>query len=170
MENPINHRDLEGIVVKPVNSSAVAQAKTSRFDPFEGRLFGPFLIFKNLVFLSVIVNEFEFVYLARLSVFHSPLPRRWFRLHVGGLLHLQDPATANGSYCRCRGTGRSHAPLPRHARSLRCLVRAQRAAACSYCVIIFRTQIRARRGSLHAPEGTLAARFPGPPPEIRMQS
>ena len=74
MENPINHRDLEGIVVKLVNSSAVAQAKQarSRFDPFEGRLFCPFLIFKNGVFLSVIVDEFKFVYLVSFSVFHSP--------------------------------------------------------------------------------------------------
>ena len=74
MENPINHRDLEGIVVKLVNSSAVAQAKQarSRFDPFEGRLFCPFLIFKNGVFLSVIIDEFKFVYLVSFSVFHSP--------------------------------------------------------------------------------------------------
>ena len=76
MENPLNHRDLEGIVVKLVNSSAVAQAKQarSRFDPFEGRLFCPFLIFKNGVFLSVIIDEFKFVYLVSFSVFHSPSP------------------------------------------------------------------------------------------------
>jgi hypothetical protein len=75
MEDPINHRDLEGVVVKLVDSSAVAQTKPSRsgFDPFEGRLFGPFLIFKNGVFLSLIVNEFEFVYLARFSAVHNPL-------------------------------------------------------------------------------------------------
>jgi len=76
MENPINHRDLEGIVVNPVNSSAVAQAEQTRpgFDPFEGRHFCPFLIFKNDVFLSVFVNEFKFVYLLNFSVFHSPSP------------------------------------------------------------------------------------------------
>jgi hypothetical protein len=64
MENPINHRDLEGIVVNLVNSSAVAQAKPSRsgFDPFERQLFCPFLIFKNCVLLSVIVNDFKFIY------------------------------------------------------------------------------------------------------------
>jgi hypothetical protein len=74
MENPINHRDLEGIVVNPINSSAVAQAKPSRsgFDPFERQLFCPFPIFKNCVLLSVIVNDFKFVYLASFSVFHSP--------------------------------------------------------------------------------------------------
>jgi hypothetical protein len=65
MESPINHRDRKGIVVNLVNSSAVAQAEPTRsgFDPFEGRLFGPFLIFKNNVFLSVIINELNFVYL-----------------------------------------------------------------------------------------------------------
>jgi hypothetical protein len=74
MENPINQRDLEGIVVKPVNSSTVAQAKQTQsgFDPLEGRLFCPVLIFKNSVFLSVIVNEFKFVYLVSFSVFHGP--------------------------------------------------------------------------------------------------
>jgi hypothetical protein len=74
MENPINHRDIESIVVDLVDSSAVAQAKPSRpsFDPFEGRLFGAFLVFKNCVFLSLIVNELKFVYLARSSAFHSP--------------------------------------------------------------------------------------------------
>jgi hypothetical protein len=71
MENSINHRDLEGINL--VNSGAVAQAKPSRpgFDPFEGQLFGPFLNLKNCVFLSLIVNEFKFVYLASFSVFHT---------------------------------------------------------------------------------------------------
>jgi len=65
----------EGIIVNLVNGSAVAQAKRSpsKFDPFEGRLFGPYLIFKNCVFLSLIVNELKFVYLARFSAFHSPL-------------------------------------------------------------------------------------------------
>ena len=65
MEIPINHRDLKGIVVNLGNSSAIAQAEPTRsgFDPFERRLFCPFLIFKNSVFLSVIVNEFNFVYL-----------------------------------------------------------------------------------------------------------
>jgi hypothetical protein len=74
MENPINHRDLEGIVVNPVNSCAVAQAKPTRsgFDPLEGQLLCPSLIFKNSVFLSVIVNDFKFVYLVSFSVFHSP--------------------------------------------------------------------------------------------------
>src|SRR5215469_1950705 len=74
MENPTNRRDLEGIVVDLVDSSAVAQAKPTRsgFDPFEGRLFCPFLIFANRVFLSVIVNEFKFVYPVSFSVFHSP--------------------------------------------------------------------------------------------------
>jgi len=76
MENPIDHRDLEGVVVKFVDSSAIAQAKQTRsgFDPFEGRLFSPFLILKNGIFRSVIVNEFKFVYLARFSVFHNPSP------------------------------------------------------------------------------------------------
>src|SRR5262249_20902208 len=74
MENPIDHRDLEGVVVKLVDSSAVAQAKPSRsgFSPFERQT--SFLIFKNCVVLPVIVNEFEFVYLVRLSVFHGPSP------------------------------------------------------------------------------------------------
>ena len=65
----------EGIVVNLVNGSAVAQAKRSRsrFDKFEGRLFGPCLIFKNRVFLSLIVNELEFVYLARFPAFHRRL-------------------------------------------------------------------------------------------------
>src|SRR5215475_9170957 len=73
-ENSINHRDLESIVVNPVNGSAVAQAKPRRsgFDPFERRFFCPFLIFKNCVFLSVIVNESKFVHLASFSIFHSP--------------------------------------------------------------------------------------------------
>ena len=59
MEDPINHRDLESIVVNLVNSSAVAQAKPSRsgFDPFERWFFCPFLILKDCVFLSMIVNE-----------------------------------------------------------------------------------------------------------------
>jgi len=76
MENPINRRDPEGIVVKLVNGRAVAQAKLTRsgFDPFEGRLFCPLLILKDGVFLSVIVNEFKFVYLASSSVFHSHSP------------------------------------------------------------------------------------------------
>jgi hypothetical protein len=57
--------NLESIVVNLGNSSAIAQAEPTRsdFDPFEGRLFCPFLIFKNGVFLSVIINEFNFVYL-----------------------------------------------------------------------------------------------------------
>jgi hypothetical protein len=57
--------DLKGIVVNLGNSSAVAQAEPTRsgLDPFEGPLFCPFLTFKNGVFLSVIVNEFNFVYL-----------------------------------------------------------------------------------------------------------
>src|SRR5262245_43012632 len=89
-QNFINHRDLEGIVVNPVNSSAVAQAKPrrSRFDPFERRFFCPFLIFKNSVFLSVIVNEFKFVYLACFSVFHW----RLFRLKLRRLVDLETSA------------------------------------------------------------------------------
>jgi hypothetical protein len=76
IENPIDHRDLEGIVVKLVNSSAVAQAKQTRsgFDPFERWLLHAFLIFKNRVSLSVIVNEFKFVYLVGFYVFHNPSP------------------------------------------------------------------------------------------------
>ena len=56
MKNPVDHRDLEGIVVNLVNISAIAQTKPSRpsFDPFERRLFYPLLIFKNCVFLSAI--------------------------------------------------------------------------------------------------------------------
>jgi hypothetical protein len=52
MENPIDHRDLESIVAELVNSGAIAQVKQTRsgFDPFDGRLFYPFLIFKNRVF------------------------------------------------------------------------------------------------------------------------
>src|SRR5262249_9347328 len=86
MENPVNRRDLEGVIVNLVNGSAVAQAKPSRsgFDPFEGRLFGPHLIFKNCVFLSLIVNDLKFVYLARFSAFHSPLSA-WGRLQPRGL-------------------------------------------------------------------------------------
>jgi hypothetical protein len=36
METPIDHRDLESIVVELVNSGAIAQAKQTRpgFDPF----------------------------------------------------------------------------------------------------------------------------------------
>jgi len=76
MEDPIIYRHLEGVVVKLVDSSTVAQAKQTwpGFDPFEGRFFCPFLIFKNGVFLSVTVNEFEFVYLVSFSVFHSLSP------------------------------------------------------------------------------------------------
>src|SRR5215831_15371012 len=74
MENPIDHRDLEGVGVKLVDSSAVAQAKPSRsgFSPFERQTFCSFLIFKNGVFLPVIVNEFKFVYLASFCA-----PARW---------------------------------------------------------------------------------------------
>ena len=73
MEDPIYHRDLKSIVVNLVDSSAVAQAIPSRsgFDPFERLLFCPFLIFKNCVFLSVIVNGSEFVYRVSFSVFHN---------------------------------------------------------------------------------------------------
>jgi len=73
MEGPVYHRNLEGIVVNLVNSSAVAQAIPGRsgFDPFKRRLFCPFLIFKNCVFLSVTVNDFEFVYRVSFSNFHS---------------------------------------------------------------------------------------------------
>jgi hypothetical protein len=76
MENPINRRNLEGVVVKLVNGGAVAQAKLTRsgFNPFEGHLFCPLLVLKDGVFLSVIVNEFKFVYLASSSVFHSYSP------------------------------------------------------------------------------------------------
>jgi len=76
MENPINRRYLEGIVVKLVNGSAIAQAKLTRscFDPFEGRLFCPLLVLKDGVFLSVIVNEFKFVYRVSSSVFHGHSP------------------------------------------------------------------------------------------------
>src|SRR5262245_42427135 len=130
MENPINHRYLEGIFVKLVDSSAVAQAKPSRscFDPFERQLFCPFLIFKNGVFLSAIVNEFEFVYLL-----FSIVPLRWrlIRLQVGWLVHLENlRAMANCSCCRCQETGRSRALYRRHARLLLCLARVRRAAAC----------------------------------------
>jgi hypothetical protein len=57
--------DLKGIVVNLGNSSAVAQTERTRsgLDPFEGRFFCPSLIFKNGVFLSVIVNDFNFDYL-----------------------------------------------------------------------------------------------------------
>jgi hypothetical protein len=101
MEKSINHRDLEGVVVNFVNSSAVAQAKPSwsRFDPFEGRLFGPFLIFKNCVFLSLIVNEFKFVYLTSFSVFDIPLSGwRLLRLQPRRLVNLQNLAMANDSW------------------------------------------------------------------------
>ena len=103
MQHPINHRGLEGIVVNLVNSSAVAQAKPSRsgFDPFERQLFCPFLIFKNCVFLSVIVNEFKFVYLASFSVFYSRLRLAILRLQLRRLVNLETPATVIGSRCRC---------------------------------------------------------------------
>src|SRR5262245_33993297 len=57
--------DLKGIVVNLGDSSSVAQAEPTRsgLDPFERPLFRPFPIFKNSVFLSVIVNEFNFVYM-----------------------------------------------------------------------------------------------------------
>jgi hypothetical protein len=76
LENTIDVRDLEGVIVKLVEGSAVAQAKQtwSRFDPFEGWLFCPFLIFENGVFLSAIVKKFEFVYLVSSCAFHSPSP------------------------------------------------------------------------------------------------
>jgi hypothetical protein len=131
-ENSINHRDLEGIVVNPVNSSAVAQAKPRRsgFDPFERRFFCPFLIFKNCVFLSVIVNEFKFVYLASFSVFHSRLRLAILRLQLRRLVNLENPATVIGSCCRCQRTEQSRALYRCHARLLLCLVRVRRAAAC----------------------------------------
>src|SRR5262245_54032746 len=131
-ENFVNHRDLEGIVVNPVNSSAVAQAKPRRssFDPFERRFFCPFLIFKNGVFLSVIVNEFKFVYLASSSVFHSPSQAGDSRLRLRRLVNLENPATVIGSCCRCQRTEQSRALYRRHARLLLCLVRVRRAAAC----------------------------------------
>jgi hypothetical protein len=68
--------NLEGVIVNLDYDSAVAQAKPtrSRFDPLQGGLFGAFLIFQNGVFLSVIVNEFKFAYLVRLSVLHNPTP------------------------------------------------------------------------------------------------
>ena len=73
MEDPVYHWNLEGIVVNLVNGSAVAQAIPGRsgFDPFKRLLFCPFLIFKNCVFLSVTVNDFELVYPVRFSIFHS---------------------------------------------------------------------------------------------------
>ena len=104
MENPINHRNFEGIVVNLVDSSAVAQAKRSRpgFGPFERLRFCSFLIFKSCVFLSMIVNEFKFVYLACFSVFHSP-SQVWDSLgcNFAGLWILRTPATVIGSCCRC---------------------------------------------------------------------
>jgi hypothetical protein len=68
--------NLEGVIVNLDYDSAVAQAKPtrSRFDPLQGGLLGAFLIFQNGVFLSVIVNEFKFAYLVRLSVLHNPTP------------------------------------------------------------------------------------------------
>src|SRR5262245_51847306 len=121
MENSINHRDLEGIIVNLVNSSAVAQAKPSRsgFDPFEGLLFGPFLIFKNGVFLSLIVNEFKFVYLASFSVFHILLSGwRFFTLQPRRLVNLETPSMVIGSCRRCQRIGRSRALRRCHARLL----------------------------------------------------
>jgi len=74
MKDPIDHPELEGVVVNLANGSTVAQAERtwSGFDKFEGRLFRPFLIFKNSVFLSVIVNEFNFVYLVSLCSHLKP--------------------------------------------------------------------------------------------------
>jgi hypothetical protein len=68
--------NLEGVIVNLVYDGAVAQAKPtrSRFHPLEGGLFGAFLIFQNGIFLSVIVNEFKFAYLVRLSVLHNHSP------------------------------------------------------------------------------------------------
>ena len=73
MEDPVYHRNLEGIVVNLVNGSAVAQAIPGRsgFDPFKRLRFCPFLMFKNYVFLSVTVNDFEFVYRMSFSIFHG---------------------------------------------------------------------------------------------------
>jgi hypothetical protein len=45
----------------------------SGFDPFEEPFLHAFLIFKNGVFASMIVNEFKFVYLLRFSILHNPL-------------------------------------------------------------------------------------------------
>jgi len=74
MEDPIYHRDLEGIVVNLVNSSTIAQAKPSGsgFDPFERWLFRPFLIFKNRIFPPLIVNDFKFVHRVSSSGFRNP--------------------------------------------------------------------------------------------------
>jgi hypothetical protein len=68
--------NLEGVIVNLVYDGAVAQAKPTRslFDPLKGGLFDAFLIFQNGVFLSVIVDEFKFAYLVRLSVLHNPPP------------------------------------------------------------------------------------------------
>src|SRR5215813_7784442 len=90
MEKPIDHRDLEGVVVKLVDSSAVAQAKPSRsgFSPFERQALCSFLIFKNGVFLPVIVNEFKFVYLAS---FCAPARRAATRCHATPPVNLHVP-------------------------------------------------------------------------------
>ena len=74
MENPINHRDLESIVVDLVDSSAVAQAKPSRSSLIHLRdgFSVPSWYSKTVYSLSLIVNELKFVYLARSSAFHSP--------------------------------------------------------------------------------------------------
>jgi hypothetical protein len=98
MENPINRWDLESMVVKLVNGSAVTQTKLTRsgFHPFKGRLYCPLLILKDGVFLSVIVNEFKFIYLASSSVFHGRSPLGGlFKLQVDGLVHLENPAMMN---------------------------------------------------------------------------
>ena len=127
MENLIYHRDFEGLVVNLVNSSAVAQAKPSRsgFDPFERRLFCPFLIFKDCVFPSVIVNDFKFAY--RLDFgFHNG--STILRLQLRWPVDLENPATLIGLCCRCQRIGRSRALYRRHERSLLRLVRVPRAA------------------------------------------
>jgi len=132
MKNPGDHRDLEGIVVNLVNISAIAQTKPSRpsFDPFERRLFYPLLIFKNCVFLSLIVNDFKFVYRVSFPGFHNPSQDGEFFKLLRRLVDLGYPATVIGSACRCQGIGQLHALPRRHARSLLCLVRVRRPAAC----------------------------------------
>jgi hypothetical protein len=74
MKDSVNRHDLEGIVVNLVDGCSVAETKPtwSGLHPFERRFFHAFLIFKNSVFLSMIVNELKFVYLVGFFGPHNP--------------------------------------------------------------------------------------------------
>jgi hypothetical protein len=116
----------------------------SGLDPFEGPFLYAFLIFKNSVFVSMIVNEFKFVYLLRFSILHnrllllSRIPSRrcvanrgrrvWRGSHFGQLFTMETPVKAavcsgepangspiSGMGCCTAASGQAAAALPRSA-------------------------------------------------------